>query len=69
MLRLDSYQLARGEIKMRDLAKRAAKLGLDEPRLRTVAEEMVPVPWPGLMGTQLDPGGVGRKGRRDAVSA
>ena len=48
VLRLNDEQMHRGEIKMRDLAKRAKKLGLDEPRLRVVAEEMVPVPWPGL---------------------
>ena len=48
VLRLNDEQMHRGEIKMRDLAKRAKKLGLDEPRLRVMAEEMVPVPWPGL---------------------
>ena len=47
--RLDEEQLPRAETKMRDLSKRAAKLGLDEPRLVTVAEEFVPDTWPGDM--------------------
>ena len=46
VLRLNPEQLHRGEIKMRDLAKRAEKLGLEAPRLRTVAEGLVPAPRP-----------------------